>query len=79
MKPYLVRCHDFQVFPLCCSYYLATQSTFATVLTFLPSVVYAIVIVVMNILYRMLARFLNDWGTCTLQRFLHVGNGVHSS
>lgn len=35
-----------------------------SVLLFIPSIVYAVVIELMNLLYRYAAEFLTNWGTC---------------
>ena len=38
------------------------QSTFSAVMRFMPTVIYALLIVFMNAIYRKLATSLNDWG-----------------
>ena len=38
------------------------QSTFSAVMRFMPTVIYALLIVFMNAIYRKLATALNDWG-----------------
>ena len=43
-------------------YYKESPNMFSSLVTFLPSAVYAIIIGVMNTAYRSLAKFLNDWG-----------------
>ncbi len=43
-------------------YHQSYENTLTTVGLFLPTVIYAILISVMNALYRKLAKLLNDWG-----------------
>ena len=43
-------------------YHKSAGSTLSSVLRFMPTVIYAVVISIMNAVYRTLAKALNDWG-----------------
>ena len=43
-------------------YYAENQTVVGSILTFVPTVVYTVVILVVNVYYRQLAKLLNDWG-----------------
>lgn len=44
------------------AYHKRHNSTFSSILLYVPTIVYAIVIVIMNTIYRTIAKRLNDWG-----------------
>lgn len=46
------------------SIYNEDPNFLTSVLLFIPSIIYAVVIEIMNLLYRYAAEFLTDWGKC---------------
>ena len=46
------------------SYAKENNTMLAMVLTYVPTIVYSMVILVVNVYYRHLAKMLNDWGEC---------------
>jgi anoctamin-10 len=47
---------------LAMAYHKQHESTFSSIMLYMPTIVYAIVIVIMNAVYRKIAKILNDWG-----------------
>lgn len=41
------------------------------ILLFIPSIIYAVVIEMMNLVYRYAAEFLTEWGECRISGFCH--------
>lgn len=56
------------------SIYNEDPNFLTSVFLFMPSIIYAVVIELMNLLYRYAAEFLTDWGTCPEIR----NRGVHA-
>lgn len=54
------------------------QPTFwSGILLFIPSIIYAVVIEMMNLVYRYAAEFLTEWGECRISGFCHPDQLEH--